>query len=89
MAEITEPKLSATELADYVRASARLQALPLGAAQIERVAGHLARTHAMAALLHAAEISPHDEPAEVFCPAPFPSTDASVPAPQTATRAAT
>ena len=76
MAENIEPPLSTAELADYVRASARLQALPLDAAQIERVAGHLARTHAFAALLHAAEIAPTDEPAEVFCPAPFPSATA-------------
>ena len=73
MASFTEPPLSPAELADYVRASARLLALPLEAAQIERVAVHLARTQSMAALLHAAEIAPHDEAAELFCPAPFPA----------------
>lgn len=77
MAEFTEPPLTAAELTSYVRASARLLALPLDAGQIDRVAVHLARTHAMAVLLHAAEIAPHDEPAELFCPAPFPSDDAA------------
>ncbi|WP_372528110.1 DUF4089 domain-containing protein [Piscinibacter sp.] len=64
-----------TELIDYVRAAARLLDLTLDDAQAERVALHLARTRAMAALLHQAPLAPHDEPAELFRPAPFPEED--------------
>ena len=61
---------------DYVRSAARLLGLPLDAAQVGRVAAHLARTHAMVALLRDAPLAADVEPAEVFCPAPFPAGDA-------------
>ena len=64
-----------TEVIGYVRAAARLLDLPLDDAQVERVALHLARTHAMAALLQQAPLTPHDEPAEIFRPAPVPQED--------------
>jgi hypothetical protein len=60
---------------DYVRSAARFLDLPLDDAQVERVAGHLTRTKAMVALLHAAPLAPEDEPAELFRPAPFPAQD--------------
>lgn len=64
-----------SELLDYVRASARLLALPLDEAQAGRVAGHLARTAALAALLDAASLAVEDEPPALYCPAPFPEQD--------------
>ncbi|HEY9065350.1 MAG TPA: AtzG-like protein [Burkholderiaceae bacterium] len=60
------------EIAAYVRAAARLQALPLSDAQVERVASHLARTAALAAALEAFELAAELEPAQIYEPAPFP-----------------
>jgi hypothetical protein len=60
----------------YVTAAAAALDMPLDAAAAQRVAGHLARTAEMARLLEGAALQPGDEPAEVFCPAPFPEADA-------------
>ena len=64
-----------SEIQDYVRATARFLALPLDEAQVERVAVHLARTRSMVAALQAEPLHAEIEPAEVFCPAPFPPGD--------------
>jgi len=61
---------------DYVKSAARMLALPLSDAQAARVATHLARTATLALLLDAAPLAAHDEPAQVYEPAPFPSDDA-------------
>ena len=66
---------SPEEMLAYVRAAAGLLQLPLDAARAQQVASHLARTAAMAALLDAAPLAVEDEPAQVFCPAPFPGGD--------------
>ncbi len=66
---------NSTEVQDYVRATARFLALPLDEAQVERVAVHLARTRAMVAALKDAPLHPELEPAEIYCPAPFPPGD--------------
>jgi hypothetical protein len=63
------------DTADYVRITARLQALPLDEPQVQRVALHLGRTRAMAQLLTRFALTPHEEITEIFCPAPFPSSD--------------
>lgn len=55
----------------YVQAAAVAVDLPLSDAQAQRVAVHLQRTAGLAALLDGFELAPHDEPAEIFCPAPF------------------
>jgi len=55
----------------YVITSARLLSLPLDEAQVARVATHLERTAAMAALLDALPLQDEDEVVEIFCPAPF------------------
>ncbi|MEZ5644256.1 MAG: DUF4089 domain-containing protein [Burkholderiaceae bacterium] len=55
----------------YVQAASIAVNLPLDPAQVTRVAVHLQRTAAMAALLDAFPLEPHDEPAELFRPAPF------------------
>jgi len=62
----------ADPVVEYVRAAAVMLDLPLDAAQVERVAQHLARTRLLADQLAAVPLAPHDEPPEIFCPAPFP-----------------
>ena len=57
----------------YVRAVAAVVGLPLDEATIARVAVHLQRTAGLAATLEDIPLTPHDEPAELFCPAPFDS----------------
>jgi hypothetical protein len=75
MKPVPNPPFTDADMLDYVRLAARLQALPIDEAQAVRVAGHLGRTQAMARLLAAFGLTPHDEIAEVFCPAPFPPAD--------------
>jgi hypothetical protein len=55
----------------YVKATAVALALPLDEARAGRVAANLQRTSAMAHLLAQYELAPHDELAEIYCPAPF------------------
>lgn len=55
----------------YVQAAAVAVDLPLSDAQAQRVATHLQRTAALAAVLDGFALTPHDEPAEIYCPAPF------------------
>jgi hypothetical protein len=55
----------------YVKAAACFLELPLDASQATRVADHLQRSAAMAALLDAYPLVPEDEPAALYCPAPF------------------
>lgn len=55
----------------FVQAAAVAVDLPLGASQAQRVAAHLQRTAALATLLDGFGLAPHDEPAEIYCPAPF------------------
>ncbi|TAG02335.1 MAG: DUF4089 domain-containing protein [Burkholderiales bacterium] len=61
------------DVVGYVRASAKLLALPLDEARTLRVAQHLERTAAMAQLLDAVPLVPEDELVQIYCPAPFPS----------------
>ena len=65
-------------IAGYVRAAAQLLALPLSDAQVERVSVHLARTAALAAALQRAPLAAHDEPAQIYEPAPFPAVDPAI-----------
>lgn len=55
----------------YVKAAAAAVDMPLDDEQAARVAVHLQRTAGIAALLDAFPLAPHDEPAELFRPAPF------------------
>ena len=55
----------------YITTSAALLGIPMDSARIERVATHMQRTAAMAALLDAADLAPHDEIAEIYSPAAF------------------
>lgn len=65
------------EVLGYVRAAARMLELPLDEARAQAVALHLGRTVAFARLLEKAPLAVEDEPAELFCPAPFPPEDAA------------
>jgi hypothetical protein len=55
----------------YVQAAAVVVGLPLDEARAVRVALHLQRTAGLATALEGIPLDPHDEPAELFCPAPF------------------
>ncbi|RYY65622.1 MAG: DUF4089 domain-containing protein [Comamonadaceae bacterium] len=61
----------------YVKATATLLEVPLDAARARAVAGHLGRTAALARMLDAVPLQVHDEPAEIYCPAPFPGEEAA------------
>jgi hypothetical protein len=63
------------KIAAYVGSTAAVLGLPLPPERAARVAAHLQRTAAMAALLEAAPLAAHDEPAEIYSPAAFPATD--------------
>jgi hypothetical protein len=63
--------MDSTPLLKYVNAAAAALELPLDGARAARVAAHLARTAAMASLLDAVLLGVEDEPAELYCPAPF------------------
>ena len=65
-----------TELLAYVTAAARLAGLPMDASRAKAVALHLGRTAALAQALEAVPLAPADEPAELYCPAPFPKAEA-------------
>ena len=64
------------EVLAYVKASAKLLALPLDDARALRVAQHMERTAGLAQLLEKAALGPEDELAEIYCPAPFPNQSA-------------
>lgn len=56
---------------NYVNSTAALLGVPMDAARAARVAAHLHRTRAMAALLDAADLPVAEELAEIYCPAAF------------------
>lgn len=58
----------------YVSASAALLGIPMNAARVGRVAAHMQRTAAMAALLEGTPVAMHDELAEIYSPAAFPGS---------------
>ncbi len=67
---MTDPQLLA-----YANASAQALGIPMDAERALRVAGYLRLSGNFAGLLEALAMGPELEPAEVFCPAPFPSAD--------------
>ena len=56
----------------YVNTMAEVLGLSLDEPRARRVLAHLQRTAAMARLLEGAALAPHDELAEIYCPAAFP-----------------
>jgi hypothetical protein len=69
--------MNETRMLAYVETSAALLKLPLDAERTQRVAVNLQRTAALADLLDAADLAAHDEPAEIYSPAAFPSPEES------------
>lgn len=62
--------MNEAETLAYVKASAAALGVPMDTARALRVAGHLERTAALAALLERAPLAPEDELAEIFNPCP-------------------
>ena len=56
---------------NYVNSAAALLGIPMDGARAARVAAHLQRTRAMAALLDTADLPVAEELAELYCPAAF------------------
>ena len=73
--------MNAADALAYVRAAAKLQGVVLDEPHAAAVAGHLAVAAGMAALLDAVALGCEDEPAQIYCPAPFPDADPGVPTP--------
>ena len=65
------PSMDNKSTLNYVNSTATLLGVPMNAARAERVASHLQRTVAMAALLDAANLPADVELAEIYCPAAF------------------
>ena len=64
--------MTGEQILAYVKAAAVLMELPLGEQRALSVAMHLARTAALARELEAFALDVSEEPAETYCPAPFP-----------------
>ena len=58
----------------YIVTSAALLGIPMNAAREARVAVHLKRTAAMAAMLDDFDLAAHDEIAEIYSPSGFTSS---------------
>lgn len=67
------------QLLAYAKASADVLGIPMDAARALRVAGYLQLSGQFAGQLDAVAMGPELEPAEVYCPAPFPSVDPVTP----------
>ena len=63
--------MNEADVLNYVTSTAELLGIPMDAERASRVASHLQRTVAMAALLDAANLSVDDELDEIYCPAAF------------------
>ena len=63
--------MNEADVLNYVNSTTVLLGIPMDAARAARVASHLQRTAAIAALLDAANLSVDDELAEIYCPAAF------------------
>ena len=63
--------MNPVDVLNYVNSTATLLGIPMDAARAERVASHLQRTVAMAALLDAADLPVDAELAEIYCPTAF------------------
>ena len=63
--------MNEADILNYVRSTATLLGMPVDDERARRVASHLQRTVAMAAMLDAANLPADAELAESYCPAPF------------------
>ena len=64
--------MNAQHALDYVKAAAAVVKLPLDEARAGRVADYLMLAEGFARALEEFPLDGADEPAEVYCPAPFP-----------------
>lgn len=64
-----------SQVLQYVQSAAQAIALPLTPERAVAVAQHFARTVAIARVLDNAPLAPHDELAQIYQPAPFPSEE--------------
>jgi hypothetical protein len=64
-----------SEVLEFVQSAARAVGLRLDSARAQAVALHLGRTVAIARLVESAPLAPHQELAEIYCPAPFPAAE--------------
>lgn len=63
--------MNEADVLNYVHSTATLLGIPVDDERARRVASHLQRTVAMAAMLDAANLPADAELAEIYCPAPF------------------
>ena len=63
--------MNEADVLNYVRSTATLLGIPVDDERARRVASHLQRTVAMAAMLDAANLPADAELAEIYCPAPY------------------
>ena len=63
--------MNEADVLNYVHSTATLLGISVDDERAKRVASHLQRTVAMAAMLDAANLPAHAELAEIYCPAPF------------------
>ena len=64
--------MNQTDALAYVRAAAVVMALPLDDDRALRVAAHLVVSGGLARVVQEHPLASHDEPAEIYRPAPFP-----------------
>lgn len=67
--------MTEADILAYVNASARLHGLTLDEERLQAVTVHMVRTHRLACVLNELVLLPEIELAEIYLPAPFPSTD--------------
>ena len=60
----------------YVTSCATVQGIPLTEQRAAAVAAHLKVAIGIARIVPSSELAPHDELAQIYCPAPFPTLDA-------------
>ena len=65
--------MDAQQALDYVKAAAAVVELPLDEARAKRVADYLMLAAGFARALEEFPLDGTDEPAQVYCPAPFPA----------------
>jgi hypothetical protein len=70
-----EKRMDDTQTLAYVSATSTALGFAPDAARDSRVAMHLGRTLGMVKLLDSIPLAAHDELAEIYQPAPFPSSD--------------
>ena len=66
--------MTEAQILAYVQAAAAAQGFSLSPERAASVSGHMALAQQLASLLDGADLAPHDELVQIYCPAPFPGT---------------